>query len=44
MSKRPYTKPATTYAEQVALLRSRGKVVDNQAEAEFYPKYKASTT
>ena len=36
MSRRPYSKPPTTYTEQVALLRSRGMVVDDQAEAEFY--------
>ena len=36
MSKGPYTKPATTFADQVDLLRSRGMIVDDQAEAEFY--------
>lgn len=34
--KRPFTKPATTYAEQVALLQQRGMVIDDPAEAEFY--------
>ena len=33
---RPFTKPATTYAEQTALLQQRGMVIDNLAEAEFY--------
>ena len=36
MNKRPYAKPAITWAQQVALLRSRGMVVGDQAEAEFY--------
>jgi len=36
MSKRPYTKPATTFSEQVALLRARGMVVDDPADAAFY--------
>ena len=35
-SRRPYSKPPTTYTEQVDLLRARGMVVDDQAEAEFY--------
>ena len=34
--KRPFAKPATTYAEQVALLRSRGLIIGDPAEAEFY--------
>lgn len=34
--KRPFTKPATTHAEQVALLRQRGMVIDDPAEAECY--------
>ena len=34
MSKRPFSKPATTFAEQVALLQSRGMTVDDLAEAE----------
>jgi abortive infection bacteriophage resistance protein len=34
--KRPFGKPATTYAEQVALLQQRGMVIDDPGEAEFY--------
>lgn len=34
--KRPFTKPATTHAQQVALLEQRGMVIENQAEAAFY--------
>ena len=34
--KRPFTKPATTYSEQVALLQQRGMVIDNPDEAGFY--------
>lgn len=34
--KRPFLKPATTYAQQVAQLQQRGMVIDNPAEAEFY--------
>lgn len=33
---RPFTKPATTHAEQIALLQQRGMVIDSPAEAEFY--------
>lgn len=44
MSKRPYSKPATTYAEQVNLLRSRGMEVDDQAGAEFYANLKPMPT
>lgn len=36
MSKRPYIKRAISYAEQVELLRSRGMLIDDQPEAEFY--------
>jgi len=36
MVKRPFGKPATTYAQQVALLRQRGMVIDDPAAAEFY--------
>ena len=39
MSKVPYTKPATTCAQQVALLRQRGMLINDQAEAEFYLKH-----
>lgn len=39
MSKRPYTKPAITFTEQVDLLRARGMVVDDQTEAEFYLRH-----
>ncbi len=34
--KRAFTKPATTYAEQVALLRQRGMVIDDDSAAAFY--------
>jgi abortive infection bacteriophage resistance protein len=34
--RRPFGKPATTYAEQVALLQQRGMVIDDPGEAEFY--------
>lgn len=36
MSKRPFTKPATTFAQQVAQLQSRGMVIADTAQAEFY--------
>lgn len=32
----PFTKPATTYSEQVTLLQQRGMIIDNPAEAAFY--------
>ena len=34
--KRPFGKPATTHAQQVALLRQRGMAVDEPSAAEFY--------
>lgn len=34
--KRPFTKPATTYAQQVAKLQQRGMVVGDPQSAEFY--------
>ena len=34
--KRPFGKPATTHAQQVALLQQRGMVVDDPAAAESY--------
>ncbi len=34
--KRPFAKPATTYVQQVALLRQRGMVIDDPDQAEFY--------
>lgn len=34
--KRPFTKPATTYAEQAEKLRRRGMVIDDGVDAEFY--------
>ena len=34
--KRPFSKPATTYTQQVALLQQRGMITENPAEAEFY--------
>lgn len=36
MSKRPFSKPATTFAQQVALLQNRGMVIADPARAEFY--------
>jgi abortive infection bacteriophage resistance protein len=35
----PFTKLATSYAEQVALLRKRGMIIDDAAEAEFYLRH-----
>lgn len=35
-TKRVFTKPATTYAQQVLLLQQRGMTVDDPAVAEFY--------
>lgn len=32
----PFTKPATTYAEQVEILKQRGMAFANEAEAQFY--------
>lgn len=32
----PFKKPATTYGEQVALLRQRGMIINDPASAEFY--------
>ena len=34
--KRPFAKPATTHAQQVALLQQRGMVIDDPVAAEFY--------
>jgi abortive infection bacteriophage resistance protein len=34
--KQPFSKPATTYAQQVALLQQRGMVINDPAAAEFY--------
>ena len=34
--KRPFTKPATTHAQQVTLLQRRGMVIDDPVAAEFY--------
>ena len=34
--KQPYTKPALTYADQVAQLRSRGMTIDDEDTAKFY--------
>ncbi len=39
MNKEPFPKKALTYSEQVALLRSRGMVVDDDAETEFYLRH-----
>jgi abortive infection bacteriophage resistance protein len=38
-SKRPYTKPALTCGEQVALLASRGLVIPDPTEATFYLRH-----
>lgn len=35
-TKRPFSKPATTHAQQVDRLQQRGMVVDDRTEAEFY--------
>jgi abortive infection bacteriophage resistance protein len=35
-SKRPYKKPTTTYAEQIALLKSRGMAISDEQLAAFY--------
>lgn len=34
--KQPFLKAATTYAEQVELLRTRGMTIDDPAEAQFF--------
>ncbi len=34
--KRPFTKPATTYDQQIALLQDRGMVIDDPDNARFY--------
>lgn len=34
--KRAFTKPATTHAEQIALLRQRGMLIEDEAQAVFY--------
>ena len=34
--KRPFSKPATTYAQQIVLLQQRGMIIENPTEAEFY--------
>jgi len=35
----PFTKPSTTHAEQVVLLRQRGMIIDDADQAEFYLKH-----
>jgi abortive infection bacteriophage resistance protein len=35
----PFTKPATTHAQQVTLLQQRGMLIDDTAEAEFYLRH-----
>ena len=35
----PFNKPATTYTEQVALLRSRGMIIDDEQSAQSYLKH-----
>ena len=39
MNKEPFPKKALTFPAQVNLLRSRGMVVDDEAEAEFYLRH-----
>jgi abortive infection bacteriophage resistance protein len=34
--KRPFSKPATTDAQQIVLLQQRGMIIENPTEAEFY--------
>ena len=34
--KPPFTKPATTYAEQLALLQKRGMLIEDPAQVQFY--------
>ncbi len=38
---RPFSKPATTHTQQVALLQQRGMVIDDTAAAEFYLLYQS---
>jgi abortive infection bacteriophage resistance protein len=35
----PYSKPATTYVDQIALLQQRGMIIDDVSEAEFYLRH-----
>lgn len=35
----PFTKPPTTYSEQVSILQQRGMIVDDVNEAEFYLRH-----
>lgn len=39
MSKRPFVKPALTFAQQVAVLQSRGMAIADTARAEFYLRH-----
>lgn len=39
MSKHPFTKPALTFSQQVAVLQGRGMVIDDPAQAEFYLRH-----
>lgn len=39
VAKRPYDKPATTYSQQIDILRSRGMIINNPDRAEFYLKH-----
>lgn len=36
MTQVPFSKPATTYAQQIDMLKQRGMQIDDSAEAEFY--------
>lgn len=37
--KRPFSKPATTFSQQIDLLRQRGMIIEDPGEAEFYLKH-----
>ncbi len=39
IGKCPYKKPATTYAEQIALLKKRGMVIPDEAQAAYYVQH-----
>ena len=39
MSKRPFSKPALSFADQVALLESRGMLIADRLRAEFYLRH-----
>ncbi len=39
MSRRPFTKPPLSFAEQVAVLQGRGMIINDPARAEFYLRH-----